>query len=395
MNTMYKTIRFIDSEYRELFTIPDGESIRITYPPADGRVPVAAACKYIDEAHTQIGNNSYHICEFAENMERIGAQYEPVAQLKFADITPFEPGEEKYFTYNREKGNSCVGHTSGNFGQQGDRFHSVWSVRANGKNTAKFQTDLYSAMYALRRHLLKDHASMVEYCKAHPEAKLPDRGGLEHYGFSLDTKTRRYFINCMAEQYSRDSRFIVYAYNKPVEREQKRSVAGELLPGAAEERKMFYQNDAAANASVGYLRGDFGKSGDEFWHNWFDGAARKNTQKFKSEFQDVVNLLRQDILKDHSALAAYCRTHPDAKLPDGGGAYFGFKLETESRQYFVRCTPLQNNYFYIHVYDKAALRKLEQSIDEKPSVLKQIRDSEKAPKPPRKEKAPGKHDVDL
>jgi hypothetical protein len=59
-------IRFIDSEYRELFNIPDGESIRITYPPGDGREPAECVCKRIDEMHTKIGRDTYHICEFAE-----------------------------------------------------------------------------------------------------------------------------------------------------------------------------------------------------------------------------------------------------------------------------------------------------------------------------------------
>jgi len=227
MDSKRKTIRFIDSDYKELFTLPDSGSIRITYPPGDGRAPAEAVCTHKGEMHVEIGSNLYHICQFAETMERIGARYEPVTQLQFVNIEPFQPGEEKYFTYNREKGNSCVGHIAGDFGNQGDRFHSSWSDRENGKNTPKFQTDLHSAMYALRRHLLKDHTSMVEYCKAHPDAKLPDRGNLEHYGFKLDTKGRQYFVLCRTEQYSRDSGFVIYAYNKPVEREQKHAVAGE------------------------------------------------------------------------------------------------------------------------------------------------------------------------
>ena len=39
-------IRFIDSDYKELFQIPDGESIRITYPPGDGREPEERSCKF-------------------------------------------------------------------------------------------------------------------------------------------------------------------------------------------------------------------------------------------------------------------------------------------------------------------------------------------------------------
>ncbi len=78
------TIRFIDSDYRELFQIPDGASITIAYPPGDGRGTLTRSCHHIDEAHVRIGDNDYHICEFAERMEALGARYEPTDQLRGA-----------------------------------------------------------------------------------------------------------------------------------------------------------------------------------------------------------------------------------------------------------------------------------------------------------------------
>ncbi len=36
MSDTIKMIQFIDSEYRELFKIPDGANIKITYPPGAG-----------------------------------------------------------------------------------------------------------------------------------------------------------------------------------------------------------------------------------------------------------------------------------------------------------------------------------------------------------------------
>lgn len=35
-------------------------------------------CRYIDDYHVEIGNNLYHICEFAERMEYGGHTCEPV-----------------------------------------------------------------------------------------------------------------------------------------------------------------------------------------------------------------------------------------------------------------------------------------------------------------------------
>ena len=74
---MEKQIRFIDSHYKDLFTIPDSGRIIITYPPEDGRQPIIAKCTYIDEYHTEVNSCCFHICEFAEKMEAIGAKYEP------------------------------------------------------------------------------------------------------------------------------------------------------------------------------------------------------------------------------------------------------------------------------------------------------------------------------
>lgn len=70
-------IRFIDSGYQELFRIPDGGSIVISYP--DGEKS-ERDCRFIDECHTQIGERLYHICEFAELMERNSATYEAKQQ---------------------------------------------------------------------------------------------------------------------------------------------------------------------------------------------------------------------------------------------------------------------------------------------------------------------------
>lgn len=75
-------IRFIDPCYKELFRIPDGRKIVIT--AYDGK-KTEHVCRFIDSAHVEINfgrfDNLFHICEFAERMERIGASYAP-AQLE-------------------------------------------------------------------------------------------------------------------------------------------------------------------------------------------------------------------------------------------------------------------------------------------------------------------------
>lgn len=68
-------IRFIDSGYKEQFRIPDGDKIRITF--SDGKTE-DCTCRYIDDYHLEVGKNLYHICQFAELMERNGNEVIPL-----------------------------------------------------------------------------------------------------------------------------------------------------------------------------------------------------------------------------------------------------------------------------------------------------------------------------
>ena len=72
-----KSIRFIDSRYNELFRIPDGGTIRVDYPDYH----YTAKCQYLDDYHTQVGNRVYHICQFAELLERGGGTCRPEPEI--------------------------------------------------------------------------------------------------------------------------------------------------------------------------------------------------------------------------------------------------------------------------------------------------------------------------
>ena len=85
-----KYIRFIDSNYKTLFHVPDGGYIKV-HSAWDGKNQVFP-CKYIDEYHVQVGINCYHICQFAEFMERNGNTYEPVKEIGDLDFY-----SKKYF----------------------------------------------------------------------------------------------------------------------------------------------------------------------------------------------------------------------------------------------------------------------------------------------------------
>ena len=74
-------IRFTDRTGRELFVLPDGGRIRLTYP--DGRVR-DETCRYTDPYHMEIGPgpmNLFHARGFAEMAEEEGFSVEPLDRM--------------------------------------------------------------------------------------------------------------------------------------------------------------------------------------------------------------------------------------------------------------------------------------------------------------------------
>ena len=71
-------IRFIDSSYNEQFRLPNGGKLEVEYPDRTFSVP----CKYIDDYHAYIGSEVYHMCQFAEVLERGGGVCRPEAVLE-------------------------------------------------------------------------------------------------------------------------------------------------------------------------------------------------------------------------------------------------------------------------------------------------------------------------
>ena len=70
-----KGIRFITPHYKEKFRIEDGDMVRIKR--FDGK-EFDRVCRYIDDCHVEIGTELYHICQFAELMERNGNSVIPL-----------------------------------------------------------------------------------------------------------------------------------------------------------------------------------------------------------------------------------------------------------------------------------------------------------------------------
>lgn len=70
-------LRFIDSSYHEQFRLPNDGRIEVEYPDRTFSAP----CEYIDDYHAYIGSEVYHMCQFAEILERGGGVCRPEPEL--------------------------------------------------------------------------------------------------------------------------------------------------------------------------------------------------------------------------------------------------------------------------------------------------------------------------
>ena len=79
------SIRFINSSYDELFRIDNGTCIQMTYPDGD----LIRKCEYVDDYHTRVGGELYHICQFAELTEQNNCLVQPEHEI-LADTSGWE-----------------------------------------------------------------------------------------------------------------------------------------------------------------------------------------------------------------------------------------------------------------------------------------------------------------
>lgn len=134
------------------------------------------------------------------------------------------------------------------------------------------------------------------------------------------------------------------------------------------------KEDTFEKHKIGHLRGDFGSSGGEFWHNWFPCHEEIKTGRFKEELQQVINELRSEcefpLLKNRSAMQKVCREHLENRVP---GCWhpdtYGFKIRTEHYWYFLKCFTGCGDYnFYVNCFadnPEAELRlaRMEKELD--------------------------------
>lgn len=69
-----KKIRFTDSGGKELFSLPNGGLLQMTY--GDGE-DYFALCYYLNDSQVSVDGKAYDILEFAGRMEKNGIDYAP------------------------------------------------------------------------------------------------------------------------------------------------------------------------------------------------------------------------------------------------------------------------------------------------------------------------------
>ncbi len=128
-------------------------------------------------------------------------------------------------------------------------------------------------------------------------------------------------------------------------------------PASRSEAGLFYAIEPELDkllGGVGYLRMDFGRHGTEFWSRWFDHCGDKlNTPEFKAEIDEVVNELRETVLKDRATMRSYCADFGGELSENYSIRQYGYVVETEHYRYCLRCKPQEGDYDgYLHCFDK-------------------------------------------
>ena len=128
-----------------------------------------------------------------------------------------------------------------------------------------------------------------------------------------------------------------------------------IRPARPEEAGLFYTPHPEEDkrlGTVGHVRMDFGRSGNEFWHTWWPrGPEELNSPAFKAELQEVVDTLRESVLKSRFAMERFCYAR-GGKISGGWTQNYGYIVETGHYRYCLRCNPSPGDYnCYCTAYD--------------------------------------------
>ena len=133
-----------------------------------------------------------------------------------------------------------------------------------------------------------------------------------------------------------------------------------IRPARPDEAGLFYAQPPSEDerlGTVGHLQMDFGRGGNEFWHTWWPrGPEELNSPVFKAKLQEVVDMMRENVLKSRFAMERFCYDH-GGKIDGGYVQNYGYIVETEHYRYCLRCNPSPGDYNgYLTAYDLGVQR---------------------------------------
>lgn len=254
-----KEIRFIDSHYNELFRIPDNSKINIKY--ADGHIE-ERICKYLDEYHTEINGNCFHICQWAELMEAQGNTYYPAEKAPFA----LEDIEQSEFSYmykaldeNEDRG--CIGYLRADF-DTGEAFFSTWFKENDTYKTPEFVKEFDDVINYFRNTsstpLLKSRNDMYNVLYKLKPTELDFDNEVK--GLKVQTDKHTYYLRCNPRK--GEYNLYAYCYNTAVLEKYKNTQLVEKYADGVKRDKFFknpngytevyYNPDATAGGQLVY-----------------------------------------------------------------------------------------------------------------------------------------------
>lgn len=156
----------------------------------------------------------------------------------------------------------------------------------------------------------------------------------------------------------------------------------EIRPMLPQEKAYAYRQLKSVfeiTGNVGYLRGDFDKSGNGFFTTWFDNQPQLKTDEFKAELDKVINTLRfeKGLLKNRSSMQAYILSNPKLSFMGNFCMEYGYRIDTDKFSYLLRCNPNAGDYnFYCYCYLK---QMLDRHLHDLSMLKTAIKDKEKLP----------------
>lgn len=190
-----KEIRFIDINHNELFRVPDGGQIIITYPNGAKQ---RATCKYISEQYMGIDGRCYHNLQWAELMKESGRTYVPAGPPEYS-LENIEP-EEFEFMYAKEDESidrGCIGFLRADF-DKGNDFYSTWWSDNQNLETQEFKDEFDKVISYFRNEaetpILKNRLSMQNLCYSLKPTQSPT--DTDVCGFKVITEKHTYYFRC-------------------------------------------------------------------------------------------------------------------------------------------------------------------------------------------------------